>query len=125
MPTNEDFYDFYDDDLVDLVFLDEFHGNKTIQCLNSWLDGSEMVVRVKGSQRIKRKNQPFIIASNYLLSEAYSKALAQDFSKIDSLRARLLEVQLTEKIDLDNVQFNINVEGEKDEDEFEKWQELN
>jgi len=66
---------------------------KTIQELNSWLDGSRMPLRKKGSQSVKEKNLPIIILSNYSLEGAYSKAPEE---KLDTLRCRLeiVEVEL-------------------------------
>lgn len=75
MPLLEDFYDFYDDDSYDLVVIDEFKGQKQIQFLNQWLDGQPCTVRVKGGQRLKRKNLPCIILSNWSLSDVYSGAI--------------------------------------------------
>lgn len=106
MPINEDFYDFYSDDAVDLIVLDEFQGSKPINVLNQWLDGQELTVRVKGSQRKKRKNQPFIILSNFSVDQCYSATLNGFPVKLDSLKARLLEVSLDAPLDLANVHFN-------------------
>lgn len=39
IPKGEDYYDFYDDEMVDLCFLEEFKGQKPIQWLNQFLDG--------------------------------------------------------------------------------------
>lgn len=100
MPILEDFYDFYQDDNFDLVVLDEFKGQKTMQFLNLWLQGSTMNVRKKGTQAIKRKNLPMIICSNYRLHECY-----KDTVKLQTLRARLVEIDLLNPIDLDNIQF--------------------
>lgn len=111
MPLLEDFYDLYDDDLYDLVCLDEFRGQKTIQFLNLWLQGGlPMSVRKKGSQGLKRKNLPMIICSNFALENVY-----KDANKIDSLRTRLLEVEVG-RIDIDNIQFG----NEKEEAEEEQ-----
>lgn len=100
MPLLEDFYDFYFDEKFDLVVLDEFKGQKTIQFLNLWLQGGDMTIRKKGSQYIKRKNLPMIILSNYSLDDCYKDQL-----KLSTLRARLLEIALTSPIDLDNIKF--------------------
>ena len=96
MPTTEEFYDHYSDD-YDLVVLDEFKGQKTIQFLNEFLQGSSMPIRKKGSQGIKNKNLPVIILSNYTLEECYRKA--NEDGRLDSLRARLLRVEVDSFID--------------------------
>lgn len=107
MPISEEFYDYYFDDLVQLIVLDEFKGSKTIQTLNQWLDGQRLTVRVKGAQRMKKTNHPFIILSNYSLQESYPNVPP---SKLASLQARLTEIYLDEPIDLDNVLFNCSKE---------------
>jgi len=101
MPLLEDFYDLYDDANYDLVVLDEFRGQKTIQFMNMWTQGGLMNVRKKGSQVMKTKNLPFIVLSNFPLLGAY-----KDATKIETLKTRFLEVELTEPLDLDNVSFN-------------------
>lgn len=75
MSLLEDFYDFYDDDSYDLVVIDEFKGQKTIQFLNQFLDGQTCTIRIKGGQRIKRRNIPVIILSNWPLNHVYSGAI--------------------------------------------------
>lgn len=96
MPMTEEFYDHYGDD-YDLVVLDEFKGQKTIQFLNEFLQGSTMSIRKKGSQGLKKKNLPVIILSNYTLEECYRKA--NEDGRLDSLRARLEIVEVDSFID--------------------------
>ena len=89
--VTEDFYDAYDDD-YDLAVMDEFKGQKTLQWMNEFLQGSKMTLRKKGSQYLKSKNIPVIILSNYSLSECYPKA-AND-GRLSTLEARLEVVQV-------------------------------
>lgn len=96
MPTTEEFYDQYSDD-YDLVVLDEFKGQKTIQFLNQFLQGSAMPIRKKGSQGMKYKNLPVVILSNYTLSECYVKA-AND-GRLNTLECRLEIVEVDSFID--------------------------
>ncbi|AMH87770.1 replication-associated protein [Pacific flying fox faeces associated circular DNA virus-15] len=96
MPTMEDFYDLYSDD-YDLVVIDEFKGQKTIQFLNQFLQGSVMPIRKKGSQGDKSKNLPVVILSNYTLSECYVKA-AND-GRLNTLECRLEIVEVDSFID--------------------------
>lgn len=113
MPHSEDFYDGYADSEFDLIFLDEFRGNKTIQFLNLWLQGGlPFCYRTKGGQGMKRKNLPCIICSNYSLENCY-----KDENKIETLRTRLDEVMLSEPIDLENIMLDKPVTSEKDEQE--------
>nr|QKI29018.1 Rep [Kummerowia striata CRESS virus] len=96
VPTTEEFYDQYSDD-YDLVVIDEFKGQKTIQWLNQFLQGSPMPIRKKGSQSMKLKNLPVVILSNYRLSEVYMKA-AND-GRLNTLECRLEIVEVDSFID--------------------------
>jgi len=105
MPALEAFYDLYNEDFHDLIVLDEFRAQKTIQELNSWLDGSEMPLRKKGSQGLKKKNLPMIILSNYSLEECYSKTSEKEresgnTDRLDTLRCRLDIVEVGEFINI-------------------------
>lgn len=72
VPQTENFYDFYDDDTCDLVVFDEFRGAQhNVQWLNSFLQGSTMNIRKKGTQYLKRKNPPCLILTNYSLTELF------------------------------------------------------
>jgi len=100
MPVSEDFYDQYDDRSYDLIVLDEFRAQKTVQQLNLWLQGSTMSVRKKGRQGEKRRNLPMIILSNYSLEGAYRKISEEEeksgvvSDKLDTLRCRLEIVEV-------------------------------
>lgn len=50
MPYDENFYDAYLDGGYHMCVLDEFKGQKMITFLNSWLEGSSLPLRQKGSQ---------------------------------------------------------------------------
>jgi len=95
-PMEEEFYDHYTD-TDDLVVLDEFKGQKKITFLNEFLQGSTMSIRKKGTQGIKQKNIPVIILSNLTLETCYKKA--NEDGRLDSLRSRLLIVEVTKFID--------------------------
>lgn len=95
----EDFYDFYDDRTTDIAYMDEFKGQKQIQWLNQFLDGSWMTLRKKGSQCIKMKNLPVIILSNFPLEQCYAGALAKDPNKLDTLQSRLEVIELRQPFD--------------------------
>jgi len=93
----EDFYDGFDND-YDLVVIDEFKGQKTIQWMNEFLQGSPMRLRVKGSQYMKEKNVPVIILSNFPLYSCYPKAHLDN--RLDTLECRLLIVELDKPISI-------------------------
>lgn len=78
IPTDEDYYDDWEDGSYDLAVMDEFKGHKTVQWLNRWLDGSMMPIKKKGAQYLKRTNVPTIILSNYSPEECYHNALQKD-----------------------------------------------
>lgn len=96
MPTTEEFYDLYSDD-YDLVVIDEFKGQKTIQWMNQFLQGSPMPIRKKGSQGMKYKNLPVVILSNYALPEVYVKASCD--GRLDTLMCRLEIIEVDSFID--------------------------
>jgi len=100
IPVTEDFYDAYDDD-YDLAVMDEFKGQKTLQWMNEFLQGSKMTLRKKGSQYLKCKNIPVIILSNYSLSECYPKA-AMD-GRLSTLEARLQVVHIEKFMNVFNL----------------------
>jgi len=107
----EDFYDAWDDDCYDLIVLDEFKGQKRIQDLNLWLDGSHFPVRRKGcAPFIKRKNIPMIIISNYPLTGCYKV----DETRLAPLKARLKCVEVVKFIEIDCVKVVSNVSSEVD-----------
>lgn len=107
LPLDEGFYDDYEDDAYDLIVIDEFRGQKTIQWLNLLLQGGVMCIRKKGSQYMKKKNVPVMILSNYTPEEAYRKAA--ETGRVDTLKARLDPiVVLYEAIDLDNILFCVS-----------------
>jgi len=96
IPKGEDFYDHYHEAYYDFAYLDEYKGQKTIQWLDEWLDGSVgMNIRVKGGQRLKRKSIPTIIFSNYDPAGCYHKV---DPSKLAPLLVRLEVVNVTTRI---------------------------
>lgn len=99
IPKGEDFYDFYDDRVVDLAYMDEFKAHKPIQWLNQFLDGSRMTLRKKGSQYLKCKKIPVIIMSNFSLEQCYAGALAKDPNKLDTLLSRLEVIELLHPLD--------------------------
>jgi len=96
VPMGEEFYDLYSDD-YDLVVMDEFKGQKTIQWMNMFLQGSPMNIRKKGAQVMKKKNLPVIILSNYSLGECYPKA--RDDGRLNTLECRLEIVEIDSFID--------------------------
>lgn len=96
IPMAEDFYDSYSEEF-DLLVMDEFKGQKTIQWMNEFLQGSSMTLRKKGAQILKKKNLPCIILSNYSLKECYPKAHLD--GRLNTLEARLEVVEIDSLID--------------------------
>jgi len=104
VPNDEDFYDDWEDHLYDLAVFDEFKGQKTIQWMNSWLDGQPKPLRKKGSQYEKRVNVATIILSNFTPQQCYHKAFNQHASQLAPLLDRLEIVQWdTSTIDLEYI----------------------
>lgn len=88
-PMGENWYNQYSDDDFDLVFLEEFRGQKTITWLNQFLDGSPMPLAVKQGGYLKMKNLPVVIASNYTLEECFHNAAEAGSIGLEALRTRL------------------------------------
>lgn len=59
------FMDGYDDDWVDLIIFDEFQGQRKVTWVNSFVEGSNMQLEIKGAQVTKEKNVPVIVLSNF------------------------------------------------------------
>ena len=97
IPRDEAFYDSWEDKAYDLAVLDEFKSNKTIQWLNTWLDGNPMPLRMKGRQYLKLQRVPTIILSNFSLVENFPNATIAR----QALSQRLTLVELTQPFVLD------------------------
>jgi len=92
---HEDFYCTWEDGKYDLCVIDEFHGTKPINFLNSWLDGSHLQLKVKGGQTyLKKHNVPTILFSNFDIDTCYNKALAENKSITGPLKDRLEVISL-------------------------------
>jgi len=93
---NEDFYCTWDDEKFDICIIDEFHGNKPIGFLNSWLDGSHLQLKVKGGQTyLKKFNIPTIIISNFDPNTCYHKALQENAQITGPLKDRVEVLSLS------------------------------
>lgn len=90
----EDFYDMYPTPEPELIVMDEFKGQKTIQFLNQFVEGVPMTLRVKGGQKMKKANPPVIICSNASLDSIYHKKAEANSVYLAALRTRFLEVCL-------------------------------
>lgn len=100
MPLQENFDDFYDDDLYDFVVLDEFSAirlARTVQFLNQFVEGSRCPLRTKGGQVLKEVNLPVIILSNYEPSEVWKG------DDIYLFNSRFTYVTLTQPLDLSTI----------------------
>jgi len=95
----EDWMDGYDDALFDLIAVEEFHSQKTLQFMNQLLDGQPMPYKVRHGNmgKLKRKNLPIIITSNYGLNEIYPKV---DPMRKATFNRRVLEVYSPDRLDL-------------------------
>jgi len=98
MPIEEHFFDDYVDEDYDLVVLDEYKGQHTIQFLNNFIQGGIMSIRKKGTQYLKLKNIPMVILSNYSPEDAYSNA--NKTAGFEALISRLVVVQISSRLDL-------------------------
>lgn len=92
-------YDGFDPEVVDLLIMDEFRGQKTIQELNQLLDG-KLQMEVKGSYIMQRKVTPVIFFSNYPLEEVYATVAEKQPEKLETLKRRVVEVNVKSRIQL-------------------------
>lgn len=92
IPTNNDFA-MWDDDSYDFAYIDEFKGCITIQFWNEFLQGSRMTLNGKFCSRIKNKNIPVFILSNFSPRQVYQNV--SDVS-LNSLLTRIhvIEIQV-------------------------------
>lgn len=91
IPNDGRWLDDYSDD-YDFAYIDEYKGFKTIQWLNSFAEGRPVPLPQRNrAPYIKKKNIPFIVSSNYGISQCYSQA---DELVVDALRSRFLEIKI-------------------------------
>lgn len=90
-PTDEQFFDSYDEKLQKLVVFDEFKGQHPVTFMNQFLEMGVMTLRKKGSQYLRTKNLPVVILSNHPLSGCYKNVMPQSLAPME---ARLEMVEL-------------------------------
>lgn len=100
VPMGESFYDGYRDEAYDIIVFDEYRSQKTIQFMNSFVQGSPMTLRVKGGQVMKRKNLPVIVLSNYEPHQAYSNVQRDSPEVLKSYLRRFQVVRCNQGQDL-------------------------
>lgn len=94
-PQDEEFYDHFSEKETDLIVFDEFKGSqKTLQWMNSFLDGQELSIRKKGLQAVKTKNLPVIVLSNFSPNQAYQQASTKGSTAFQAFLTRLCIVNL-------------------------------
>ncbi len=101
IPKTEDFYDTWRNGRYDLAVLDEYHGQKSVGWLNTWLDGSTTTLRIKGGQYIKNDNVPTLILSNHDPHEVYSNAMSKNHNILDPMLcepARIEVIHITTRV---------------------------
>jgi hypothetical protein len=95
IPMGEKYYDYYHDKDYDLIVFDEYHSQKTITWMNSFVAGAPMTLRRKGGQVQKRKNLPVIVLSNFDPSfEFYPNLRATNHQAVDAFISRFEVVQI-------------------------------
>lgn len=91
VPMGENFYDSYSDSEYDLIVFDEYRSQKTIQWMNSFVQGAPVSLRIKNGQVLKRKHLPVIVLTNYEPHDAYSN-VARDHPGVISAYLRRFTV---------------------------------
>lgn len=99
-PRDENFYNNYSDDCYDLVVFDEFRGNKDIQFMNNFLDGSPMTLRTKGGQVVKRRRIPTVVLSNFSISHVYRVCGDLSVVEAEAIARRFIEVEINEPLEM-------------------------
>lgn len=90
----------YESGRFDLLVIDEFKSDFTIQFLNEFLQGSTMHINQKGTSTIKSDNPPCIILSNLELSSVYhKKCTSGPFVALQS-RLKIVKIPNGKKIDV-------------------------
>lgn len=97
IPTTEDFYDLWDDELYTLSVMEEFKSQKTIQWLNQWLDGGVLNVKKKGSQALKKNPVPTVVLSNFDINGSDVYPNMQEKVSLMTLRRRFHSVEVDKK----------------------------
>lgn len=94
LPLTDHWYG-YDDNDYDLLIADEFNGHQhQITSMNLILEGSKLVLNVKGAQAIKRKNHPIIVCTNRTPEECYPKVHPVT---LEAFKSRFTIVNVTER----------------------------
>jgi len=84
-PTDEIWFDGYQDGVFDLIVLDEYNAQKKITQLNPILSGDRVPLSRRGmAPYIKRDILPVIIMSNHTPREAYHKAREASLQALES-----------------------------------------
>ena len=94
MPYDNGYFDLYNDDLHEFIYLDEYRGQISVHEMNNWLDGSRHSYARKGSQAVKRKNIPMIVLSNIDLNSQYPKICADEKEVRDAFISRFVSVEV-------------------------------
>lgn len=95
--SDEDWYCDFQNNCFDFAILDEFKANKSIQWMNSWLEGARMKLKKKGlaAGYVKTHNLPTIVCSNYSLEECYHKVAQFNPAVLDALKGRFKIIEVT------------------------------
>ena len=94
LPMDEGFYDAFTNDGYDVILMDEYRSQKTIQFLNAFVQGSPIYLRVKGGQYLKKKNLPVILLSNYEPASSYHKVQRDNPEVLDAFMSRWFVVRI-------------------------------
>ena len=98
VPMEETWFDTYRDQHYDIALFEEVdpQNAKPISFMNTWNDGGPMCLRVKGAQRLKRKNLPSIVLTNYSADQLYQREHNQNFVAFNSYLRRYTVVDMSQ-----------------------------
>lgn len=92
---DEKFFCDYDDDKYDLIVLDEFRSQFTLQFLNAFCDGFGVPLKRKGRVALRHSRKlPIMLLSNYTWDESYFNVATNNHSILETTMRRFNTITL-------------------------------
>lgn len=96
-----DWYPGWSDSNYDLIVMDEYKHQKTVQFLNQLVEGAPIFLNAKNAGSWKIRNHPVMILSNLTIRENYPNVYATEPGVFDALADRFEEIVFTKPIEVD------------------------
>jgi hypothetical protein len=91
-PLEGTYDDLYEDGIYDLIIFDEYHGQRKLTWLNSFVQGAPMTIKRRYSDCIKQENPPVIVLSNYPPDQCYRNISA---TTLQTVLTRFIVINIT------------------------------